>query len=257
MKIQRKNELLMNPKEKATHFAKKWYRFARMKKNSIAKMTATELKEKTLAELKEKMRRFDRLKPMAEKAYWEGHLKQNPVGHQILALTEMVLNKVLAGENKTKIKKAYYLMAHDLTLQSVIRIPKKYITAPPEQALAITLKLQEEFPGYLQRNQNKLTESGKEQVNVIRAALPEINLGLMSDEYKGKAMIIPIEIFDMAVMVHHEAIINLIGATKFNKFARNRDKAIDLLAKKVRKTREQGTRELSRNEIRAREQRTA
>ncbi len=253
MKMPKKNELLVLPEDHAAHFAKKWLRFARMKGKPVAK--------RKLAELKEKMKRFARLAPMVEKAYWEGYRKQNPTRYQAIALSESVLEKVLAGESKAKIKQAHYLIAHNFSLQTFREKYGESLIAPAERIATITFKMQEELPGYLKRNWNKLSEFEQKQLKATKEALPGINLSLLAHDIEGKAMSIPVHLLTQAERVHKEAITSLIGESRFNKFNKTMNKAVDMLIEKEHEEEKKrglakgGARKLTKKEIEARRKR--
>jgi hypothetical protein len=248
MKMPKKNELLVLPEDHVAHFAKKWFRLAKMKGKPIAK--------RKLAQIKEKMKKFSRLAPMVEKAYWEGYRRKYPSRYQAIALSEMVLEKVLAGESKEKIKQAHYLIAHNFSIQVFREKYGESLIAPSGRIATITFRLQEELPGYIKRNWDKLNEFDKRQLKLTKESLPGINLGLLDYDLEGKSMSIPANLLNQAEKVHHEAITNLMGESAFNRFNRQMKKATDLLVDKARRKESAGAgRKLTKKEIEAKRQR--
>ncbi len=249
MKMPKKKEMLVLPEDHITHFAKKWMRFVRMKGKPAAKQK--------LAEIKEKMKRFQRLAPLVEKAYWEGHRKKFPVRYQAIALAESVLEKVLAGEPKAKIKQAHLMIMHNYSLETFREKYGRTLSAPAERVAVITFKLQEELAGYLKRNWNTLSEYEKKQLQATKHALPEINLGLLDYNIEGKTITITELLLRQAETVHKEAITHLIGESKYKKFNQTMGKATDLLIERTLKERETnrgGARKLTKKEAEARRQ---
>jgi hypothetical protein len=253
MKMPKKNELLVLPEDHVAHFAKKWFRLAKMKGKPIAK--------RKFAEIKEQMKRFSRLAPMVEKAYWEGYRRQYPARYQAIALSEMVLEKVLAGESKAKIKEAHYLVAHNFSLQTFREKYGGKEKAPAVKLAMITFKLQEELGGYIKRNWSRLSEHEQKQLKLTKERLPGVNLELLEYEMTNHEVPLPPLLLEQAEKIHREAITHLIGESRFNRFNRQMNTAVDMLIKKeheeekLRRNAKGGARKLTKKEIEAKRQR--